>query len=105
LAQELKFSERSFSNWPQLERELRDALTAKLEATSVSRVMDRAQQAYFALKLPNLMGSLDLEHSAQVVRYETWNKDFQSAQARMFSILIHSFVALEARPSSAGDQS
>jgi hypothetical protein len=101
LAEELTFSERTFSSWPQLEQELRHALTARLEATSVSRVMNRAQQAYFALQLPNLVGSLDLEHAAQIVRYETWSRDFQSAQARMFTILIDSFIALEVRPNQS----
>src|SRR5207249_7077557 len=94
LAKELTFSERSFSSWPLLSQELRDVLRARLDAESVRRVMDRAQTAYFALQLPNLVDSFDLEHAAQIVRYETWNRDFQSAQAKLFTILLDSFIAL-----------
>ena len=88
----------SFSNWPLFERELRDALGAMLDEQAVDRVMSRVQRAYAALQLPGLLGSIDLEHAAQVVRYEAWSKEFQAAQEKMLAVLIESFVALEARP-------
>jgi len=88
-------SENPFSNWPLFEQQLREKLDTKLDPDAVARVMARTQRAYAALQLPCLVGTLDLDTAAKVMRFESWNKDYHAAQARMLEVLIDSFVALE----------
>ncbi|HUL64362.1 MAG TPA: hypothetical protein VLW55_07075 [Burkholderiaceae bacterium] len=57
--------------------------------------MLRTRRAYAALQLPSLVGTLDSEPAARLLRHESWHKDDQLAQANMQEVLIDSFVALE----------
>ena len=51
-------SNRSYPNWPRLEKELRDQLDAEFDSTAVDRVMARIQRAYMELHFPSLVDSL-----------------------------------------------
>jgi len=93
--QKLKFSESMYLNRPKLEREIRERLTTTLEPDAVGRVMVRVQRAYADLQFPNALRGMPEEHAVQIMRYETFSRDFRLAQAAMFQALVNSFVALE----------
>ena len=93
---ELAIDANAFSNWPKFERELRVGLSATLPLEAVDRVMERTLHAYEAMRLANLVQAIPVEHGHQVRRREAWDKDFQAAQMKMLTLLIESFIALEA---------
>ena len=94
VAHVLLFTEHSIADWARLERELREWLhSTDLGPEAVQRIVARTERAYNTMRPPSL--TIDPVISHQVARFEIFHQDFREAQARMLTLLVQSFAALE----------